>query len=176
MIIYRSYYRCTRKHDQGCKATKQVQRIEENPDMYQITYIGFHTCKSTLQTPQMVTFSDTNNNWDSFLVNFHHHSKVLNYDQHDDPLISTSQIRPNVKQEYLNDERSELTEDLLDPNLWCDLKDFELSKPAINLSFNTVVSDTVYSSTESQNLEIDFGVFSSDFSNDLIYFDESHLI
>nr|KYP72675.1 putative WRKY transcription factor 70 [Cajanus cajan] len=44
----RSYFRCTYKFDQGCKATKQVQRCEENPDMYQITYIGLHTCNASL--------------------------------------------------------------------------------------------------------------------------------
>lgn len=164
----RSYFRCTRKHDQGCKATKQVQLIEENPEMYQITYIGFHTCKSTLQTPQMVSFSE-DTNWDSILVNSNPHSKevLTNYDQQDSHVISSE--RSIVKQEYPNNDdnttpRSDVTDNLLDPNLWSDFKDFELSK------------DIVYSCTESQNLEIDFGVFSSDFSNDLIYFDESHLL
>lgn len=164
----RSYFRCTRKHDQGCKATKQVQLIEENPEMYQITYIGFHTCKSTLHTPQMVSFSE-DTNWDSILVNSNPHSKevLTNYDQQDSHVISSE--RSIVKQEYPNNDdsttpRSDVTDNLLDPNLWSDFKDFELSK------------DIVYSCTESQNLEIDFGVFSSDFSNDLIYFDESHLL
>lgn len=168
MIICRSYFRCTRKHDQGCKATKQVQLIEENPEMYQITYIGFHTCKSTLHTPQMVSFSE-DTNWDSILVNSNPHSKevLTNYDQQDSHVISSE--RSIVKQEYPNNDdsttpRSDVTDNLLDPNLWSDFKDFELSK------------DIVYSCTESQNLEIDFGVFSSDFSNDLIYFDESHLL
>ncbi|WJX40703.1 WRKY transcription factor [Trifolium repens] len=179
----RSYFRCTRKHDQGCKATKQVQLIEENPEMYQITYIGFHTCKASLQTPQMVAFS-ADTNWDSFPVNPHHHSKEIVVHQ-DSPIITSE--RPIVKQEYPNNDDnttqiSDLTDNLLDDqNLWSDFKDFELSKPAATLSFNNVApsddnnADNVYSCTESQNLEIDFGLF-SDFSNDLVYFDESNLL
>ncbi|CAI8598696.1 unnamed protein product [Vicia faba] len=106
----RSYFRCTRKHDQGCRATKQGS-----------------------------------------------------------PIVSSE--RPIVKQEYLiNDDitttpRSVLADDLFDANLWSDFKDFELSKP----------DTSVYSCSESQNLEIGFGVF-SDFSNDLVYFDERHLL
>lgn len=41
----RSYYRCTHKHDQGCKATKQVQKSESNPSEFVISYFGEHTCK-----------------------------------------------------------------------------------------------------------------------------------
>ncbi|CAH8332452.1 unnamed protein product [Eruca vesicaria subsp. sativa] len=40
----RSYFRCTHKPTQGCKATKQVQKQEQDPNLFQITYIGNHTC------------------------------------------------------------------------------------------------------------------------------------
>ncbi|MED6150275.1 hypothetical protein PIB30_070853 [Stylosanthes scabra] len=43
----RHYYRCSHKNDQGCPATKQVQRIKENPPLFRTTYFGHHTCKST---------------------------------------------------------------------------------------------------------------------------------
>ncbi|KAL0896619.1 hypothetical protein Bca101_080580 [Brassica carinata] len=46
----RSYFRCTHKPTQGCKATKQVQKLEQNPEMFQITYIGHHTCNLGDQT------------------------------------------------------------------------------------------------------------------------------
>ncbi|KAF8085687.1 hypothetical protein N665_0650s0001 [Sinapis alba] len=46
----RSYFRCTHKPTQGCKATKQVQKLEQNPEMFQITYIGQHTCNVSDQT------------------------------------------------------------------------------------------------------------------------------
>ncbi|CAH2058595.1 unnamed protein product [Thlaspi arvense] len=46
----RSYFRCTHKPTQGCKATKQVQKQEQDPEMFQITYIGHHTCTASDQT------------------------------------------------------------------------------------------------------------------------------
>ncbi|XP_020584387.1 probable WRKY transcription factor 70 [Phalaenopsis equestris] len=40
----RSYFRCTHKFDQGCKASKQVQRSEDDDSLFVITYFGDHTC------------------------------------------------------------------------------------------------------------------------------------
>ncbi|XP_066390124.1 transcription factor WRKY19-like [Miscanthus floridulus] len=40
----RSYYRCTHRHSQGCQATKQVQRTDEDATMYDVIYHGEHTC------------------------------------------------------------------------------------------------------------------------------------
>ncbi|CAL0331002.1 unnamed protein product [Lupinus luteus] len=40
----RSYYRCTFRNTQGCWATKQVQRADEDPTIFDITYRGKHTC------------------------------------------------------------------------------------------------------------------------------------
>ncbi|KAF8009794.1 hypothetical protein BT93_J0709 [Corymbia citriodora subsp. variegata] len=50
----RSYFRCTHKYDQGCKAAKQVQRMEDDPQMFQVTYIGVHTCWDIMKTPRML--------------------------------------------------------------------------------------------------------------------------
>ncbi|CAL5323295.1 unnamed protein product [Camellia sinensis] len=38
------YYRCTHRNVQGCLATKQIQRSDEDPTLYEITYRGRHTC------------------------------------------------------------------------------------------------------------------------------------
>ncbi|XP_020971031.1 probable WRKY transcription factor 70 isoform X2 [Arachis ipaensis] len=43
----RNYFRCTHKYEQGCRATKQVQRIQEKPPLYRATYHGRHTCTNT---------------------------------------------------------------------------------------------------------------------------------
>lgn len=47
----RSYFRCTHKYDQGCRATKHVQRMEgmDSEIMYKITYICDHTCSTASQ-------------------------------------------------------------------------------------------------------------------------------
>nr|KYP53763.1 putative WRKY transcription factor 70 [Cajanus cajan] len=163
----RSYFRCTRKYEQGCRATKQVQRIQENPDMYNITYIGFHTCKDTLNlnAPQLVTYSETR---DSFLENSHPHSNIVSNEQQHDPPMG-SQSTTNVKQEYPNEDTPS---DLTDANLWSDLKDFELSNALKIASDN---ADIGYSCTASRSLDMDFGMFCSHFSSDF-NFDENHFV
>ncbi|PON50096.1 WRKY domain containing protein [Parasponia andersonii] len=40
----RGYYRCTHRNVQGCLATKQVQRSDEDSTIFEITYRGRHTC------------------------------------------------------------------------------------------------------------------------------------
>ncbi|GJT23331.1 probable WRKY transcription factor 53 [Tanacetum coccineum] len=40
----RSYYRCTYRYVQNCMARKQVQRTDEDPTVFEITYRGQHTC------------------------------------------------------------------------------------------------------------------------------------
>ncbi|KAK6943358.1 WRKY domain [Dillenia turbinata] len=54
----RNYYRCTHKIDQGCQATKQVQRTDDEPPMFRTTYSGYHTCKNLLKAPQIILDSD----------------------------------------------------------------------------------------------------------------------
>lgn len=46
----RNYFRCTHKFDQGCQASKQVQKIEDNPPLYRTTYNGHHTCKNLFKS------------------------------------------------------------------------------------------------------------------------------
>ncbi|KAL3331467.1 hypothetical protein AABB24_035008 [Solanum stoloniferum] len=43
----RSYYRCTYRLMQNCWATKQVQRSDDDPALFEITYKGSHTCNQT---------------------------------------------------------------------------------------------------------------------------------
>ncbi|KAK6137305.1 hypothetical protein DH2020_028958 [Rehmannia glutinosa] len=40
----RSYYRCTYRLVRNCWATKQVQRSDDDPTVFEITYKGAHTC------------------------------------------------------------------------------------------------------------------------------------
>ncbi|KAI3974473.1 hypothetical protein MKX01_017966 [Papaver californicum] len=50
----RSYYRCTYRNNQGCLATRQVQRSNEDPSVFYVTYRGKHSClqASHVQTKQ----------------------------------------------------------------------------------------------------------------------------
>ncbi|KAI3735380.1 hypothetical protein L6452_14876 [Arctium lappa] len=40
----RGYYRCTYHQSEGCLATKQIQRTDNDPNVFNIAYRGSHTC------------------------------------------------------------------------------------------------------------------------------------
>ncbi|BAF05669.1 Os01g0656400 [Oryza sativa Japonica Group] len=40
----RAYFRCTHRHTQGCHASKQVQRADGDPLLFDVVYHGDHTC------------------------------------------------------------------------------------------------------------------------------------
>ncbi|KAB2001110.1 hypothetical protein ES319_D12G277900v1 [Gossypium barbadense] len=45
----RGYYRCTHRNVQGCLATKQVQRSDDDPTIFDVAYRGRHTCSDNNQ-------------------------------------------------------------------------------------------------------------------------------
>ncbi|KAK7389837.1 hypothetical protein VNO78_25132 [Psophocarpus tetragonolobus] len=51
----RGYYRCTYRNVQGCLATKQVQKSDEDPMTYEITYKGRHTCTQASHLNRAIT-------------------------------------------------------------------------------------------------------------------------
>ncbi|OWM81615.1 WRKY DNA-binding transcription factor 70-like [Punica granatum] len=65
----RSYFRCTHKLDQGCQATKQVQKISNDPSLYQTIYHGQHTCQNLLKAPQII-LADSSPRDSSILLSF----------------------------------------------------------------------------------------------------------
>ncbi|KAE8714441.1 WRKY DNA-binding protein 70 [Hibiscus syriacus] len=83
----RSYYRCTHKKEQGCQATKQVQKIEDDPPKYETIYLGHHTCKDTLNPCHLIMdHSDS-----SLLISFANHQ--------DRPFFSS--VKQETKGDYL---------------------------------------------------------------------------
>ncbi|CAN6169258.1 unnamed protein product [Urochloa humidicola] len=50
----RSYYRCTHRPDQGCRATRQVQVSDDNPSEFLINYFGHHTCRDPSTIPLVI--------------------------------------------------------------------------------------------------------------------------
>uniref|UniRef100_A0A2P2KFC4 WRKY transcription factor n=1 Tax=Rhizophora mucronata TaxID=61149 RepID=A0A2P2KFC4_RHIMU len=67
----RSYYRCTYRNTQNCWATKQVQRSDEDPNIFDVTYRGVHTCFHGQQSvpapasPEKLEQEQTNSNYSS---------------------------------------------------------------------------------------------------------------
>ncbi|XP_076931984.1 putative WRKY transcription factor 70 [Bidens hawaiensis] len=74
----RNYYRCSHKLEQGCQATKQVQKTNDKPSKYMITYDGFHTCNN-LQSATQVIFEAPNPKDSSILINFETNTLMENH-------------------------------------------------------------------------------------------------
>lgn len=55
----REYYRCTYRNTHGCCATKQVQRSSDDPSIFEITYLGKHTCPKTSKTDDPSSATDS---------------------------------------------------------------------------------------------------------------------
>ncbi|GLT74049.1 hypothetical protein SLA2020_458700 [Shorea laevis] len=49
----RAYYRCTHQKMYNCPAKKQVQRLDHDPYIFEITYIGHHTCHMSSTAPSI---------------------------------------------------------------------------------------------------------------------------
>ncbi|GKE23462.1 probable WRKY transcription factor 53, partial [Tanacetum coccineum] len=82
----RSYYRCTYRKVQKCLATKQVQRTDANPTIFDITYKGKHTCN--------------------------HHARLAeppSPEKHDIKTINHQQLSPLPPGEMLSNLRANLT-------------------------------------------------------------------
>ncbi|KAH7533012.1 hypothetical protein FEM48_Zijuj04G0084500 [Ziziphus jujuba var. spinosa] len=93
----RHYFRCTYKYDQGCKATKQVQRIQVNPPLYRTTYFGHHTCK-IIHKGHEVVMEDTNPIETSIFISFDSSNLTNKQDQH--PFLSSfSSIKDELKED-----------------------------------------------------------------------------
>ncbi|MED6206979.1 hypothetical protein PIB30_031656 [Stylosanthes scabra] len=59
-VHQRSYYRCINQKVGGCPAKKKIQRIQDEPPLYRITYKGLHTCGAPSLNVDFVCFSPTN--------------------------------------------------------------------------------------------------------------------
>nr|XP_043638458.1 WRKY DNA-binding transcription factor 70-like [Erigeron canadensis] len=66
----RNYYRCIYRFDQGCQATKHVQKIQDEPTKYKITYHQYHTCKNFLRSPQIILDTSSDPKDTSILLSF----------------------------------------------------------------------------------------------------------
>ncbi|XP_006291218.2 probable WRKY transcription factor 70 [Capsella rubella] len=77
----RSYFRCTHKFTQGCKATKQVQKMELEPKMFSITYMGTHTCNTNTATPTIKGCDD------------HQDEITMDSEEHKSPSLLTTSMK-----------------------------------------------------------------------------------
>ncbi|KAL3524070.1 hypothetical protein ACH5RR_016904 [Cinchona calisaya] len=116
-IFPRCYFRCTHKYDQSCKANKQVQRIKEDPPLYQTTYFGHHTCQGPpMRAPQIISDSDHMTD-SSCLLSFEAKppTKQGPYfpNNHSAMMISTQELKKDETQSDASDNKSCLLQDLV---------------------------------------------------------------
>ncbi|GMN40634.1 hypothetical protein TIFTF001_009852 [Ficus carica] len=98
----RNYYRCTHKYEQKCQATKQVQKIQDNPPMYKTTYFGHHTCTNLQKSPELVLDCPTSPGHDScMLFSFNNSHLNLKSKQAAPPFFASF---ASVKQESVKDD------------------------------------------------------------------------
>ncbi|KAK2657991.1 hypothetical protein Ddye_011043 [Dipteronia dyeriana] len=100
----RNYFRCTHKHDQGCLATKQVQRIEEDPPLYRTTYSGRHSCKNILKASQLFIDSrdiHRNSPMISFCDDDHNNNNIMIVNDNPNPFLPS--FPSSIKQEEYKD-------------------------------------------------------------------------
>ncbi|KAK4268400.1 hypothetical protein QN277_025065 [Acacia crassicarpa] len=74
----RNYYRCTHKHDQGCGAIKQVQKIQDDPPLFRTTYFGHHTCTNPLNPHIFLDSYDLINSTSAFILSFENNNHNIN--------------------------------------------------------------------------------------------------
>ncbi|KAK9075404.1 hypothetical protein SSX86_003727 [Deinandra increscens subsp. villosa] len=110
----RCYYRCTHK-DEGCRALKQVQKLQDGPEMFQITYFGFHTCQNIKKQTQM--FSDSED-LSTFLLNFE--DSRINQSPSSPCTITDVHITPSLKQEEDSKAQSD-DHDMSFGDIWTDM-------------------------------------------------------
>ncbi|XP_028808614.1 probable WRKY transcription factor 70 [Neltuma alba] len=77
----RNYFRCTHKYDQGCEATKQVQKIQDDPPLYRTTYFGHHTCTNLLNPQAFLDSHDDLNSTSAFILSFNNNIITTTFDQ-----------------------------------------------------------------------------------------------
>ncbi|KAK9067949.1 hypothetical protein SSX86_012060 [Deinandra increscens subsp. villosa] len=102
----RSYYRCTYRYIHQCMARKQVQRTDEDPMVFEITYRGQHTCNPTAtksvappKSPEKYETGQTNHQplpqkSGEMLSNFRENLKVSTSDS--DAMVSNSFAFPSA--------------------------------------------------------------------------------
>ncbi|MFS7969003.1 putative transcription factor WRKY family [Helianthus anomalus] len=90
----RCYYRCTHKSE-GCKALKQVQKLEDGTERFHITYFGSHTCQNINNNTTQI-FSNSEDLC-FYLLDFE--NSGINHSSSTLSTITNAHITPSIEQE-----------------------------------------------------------------------------
>lgn len=84
----RGYYRCTHRNSQGCLATKQVQKSDEDPSLFEVTYRGRHTCSRSSQLSNIASNPQSQVKQEKTVHNFPQQQEEKNQTQSQSALLN----------------------------------------------------------------------------------------
>ncbi|XP_024981680.1 probable WRKY transcription factor 70 isoform X2 [Cynara cardunculus var. scolymus] len=167
---HESYYRCTYKHDQGCLATKQVQKMEDEPPVYKITYMRSHTCKNLQRAPQIILDSvdprDT-----SILLNFK--AKELTGNKQVNHFFQPMKHEPNEGSPSLGNQRDNQSTPSDDCLLW-DLIMKVPQVPLESVSMSVGLDHEIYLWSEHGDMTSSYSSMASTERHEMDYMFESN--
>lgn len=175
LLHCRNYFRCTHKFDQGCQATKQVQRTGEDPPIYRTTYHGHHTCRNDhllLKPPQFILDSTAPRD-SSILLSFGPNNNNPNPNTNTTffPLMKQETYKEDLTSINHHQSSSASTDYFLSSNNVTTFGSSELLSPA-GSDHGDVISSGVYSSaTSTHSFEMDHmmvGVGGVHFDDDMV--------
>ncbi|XP_058100219.1 probable WRKY transcription factor 53 [Magnolia sinica] len=113
----RGYYRCTHRNVLGCQATKQVQRSDEDPSIFDISYRGKHTCHQPSHIIQPMKTQEQQQQQEQEIVSFQKGLKVKteNLDRRDQKNSSSFSF-PSASTNYMKPENEIFSPSTLDNN------------------------------------------------------------
>ncbi|XP_020218541.1 WRKY DNA-binding transcription factor 70 [Cajanus cajan] len=95
----RNYYRCSHRYDQKCQASKQVQRIQEEPPLYKTTYFGHHTCNNELIKINSKIILDSNSSAPDTSILLSFNNTIPNPTNQECPFLSSFHPSPSLNKE-----------------------------------------------------------------------------
>lgn len=156
----RAYYRCTHRNVQGCLATKQVQRSDEDSSVFEITYRGRHTCIQANQlskalqklTPKQENVQDTK-----------HMDRAFSF-----KLGADKGLFPSFSFATTPIETQKL-ENLFDSNTFITLLDHNFQLQTSDSDFSDIINSTPNSVTNSPFVDWDISLDHTDFSGNFLF-------
>ncbi|XP_042514381.1 uncharacterized protein LOC122089031 [Macadamia integrifolia] len=164
----RCYYRCTYRFDQGCQATKQVQRTEDETPKFWTKYSGHHTCQDVLNQASFILDSTAE---EGVLLNFGSNTTTKQ-----EPFFFSSSFPsrkeepkksfPSIQQEY-NPSSSDYfpSQDLIKCKS-------SMPTSTLNSDHGDAVSGSSSSSSSSSSFDLDMELIDSVNLNDVLFDEE----
>ncbi|GAB4861621.1 hypothetical protein Ancab_036871 [Ancistrocladus abbreviatus] len=100
----RGYYRCTHRHTQGCLATKQVQKSDDDPTMVHVIYRGHHTCMKSSCHRSQPPLPPPAKSQKTQAENGQYHSQQEKPNHSQETILPNFAARPRIKTEDLLEE------------------------------------------------------------------------